>query len=110
MRVLDEMENRGICIGEDKIIKIQAELSLYPLKTEEPASLIEDFLQGLSQRGLSINTGEMSTVVSGESGALFRAISESFEKVAKLNEIVLVAKFSNACPLSREGNRTNGYI
>jgi len=104
------MENRDIHSSEAEIMKIQAELSLYPLKTEGLASLIEDFLQGLPQKGLSVNTGAMSTVVSGESGALFRAISESFEKVAKLNEIVLIAKFSNACPLSREGNRTNDYI
>jgi hypothetical protein len=49
----------------------------------------------------------MSTVASGESGTLFRAISESFEEVAELNEIVLIAKFSNACPLSRKENRSN---
>jgi uncharacterized protein YqgV (UPF0045/DUF77 family) len=88
-------------------MKIQAELSLYPLKTEEISSSIDDFLRALAQKGISIDPGQMSTVASGESGALFRAISESFEEVAELNEIVLIAKFSNACPLSRKEIRSN---
>jgi uncharacterized protein YqgV (UPF0045/DUF77 family) len=88
-------------------MKIQAELSLYPLKTEELAPSIEDFRRALAQKGISINPGPMSTVVSGESGALFRAISKSFEKVAKRNQIVLIAKFSNACPVSRKEGESN---
>jgi uncharacterized protein YqgV (UPF0045/DUF77 family) len=96
------MENRGIHSSEGKIMKIQAELSLYPLKTKELAPSIEDFLRVLAREGISIDTGPMSTVVSGESRAVFQAISESFEEVAEPKEIVLIAKFSNACPLSRK--------
>jgi uncharacterized protein YqgV (UPF0045/DUF77 family) len=88
-------------------MKIQAELSLYPLKTKELAPSIEAFLRALARRGISIDPGPMSTVVSGESGILFPAISGSFKKVAELNEILLIAKFSDACPLSRKENRSN---
>jgi uncharacterized protein YqgV (UPF0045/DUF77 family) len=99
---------RGIHTSEGEIMKIQAELSLYPLRTEELAPSIEDFRRALAQKGISIDPGPMSTVVSGESGALFRAISKGFERVAKQNEIVLIAKFSNACPLSRKEGKSNG--
>jgi len=88
-------------------MKIQVELSLYPLRTEELAPSIEAFLRTVAQKGISIDPGPMSTVVSGESRAVFRAISKGLEKVAKGDEIVLIAKFSNACPLSQKENRSN---
>jgi len=71
-------------------MRIQAELSLYPLRTKELAPSIEAFLRPLARKGISIDAGQMSTIVSGESRAVFRAISKGFEKVAKLNEIVLI--------------------
>ena len=101
------MENSGIYSSEGEVMEIQAELSLYPLKAEEISSSIDDFLRALAQKGISIDPGPMSTIASGESGTLFRAISEGFEEVAELNEIVLIAKSSNACPLSRKENRSN---
>ena len=88
-------------------MKIQAELSLYPLKTKELAPSIEAFLRALARKGISIDPGPMGTVVSGESRTVFRVISKGFEKVAKRDEIVLIAKFSNACPLSQEESGTN---
>ena len=88
-------------------MRIQAELSLYPLKTKELAPSIEAFLRALARKGISIDPGPMGTVVSGESRAVFRVLSKGFEKVAKRDEIVLIAKFSNACPLSQEENRSN---
>lgn len=102
------MENRGIHSSEGEIMKIQVELSLYPLKTKELASSIEAFLRALDRKGISIDPGPMSTVISGESWPVFRAISKSFEKLAKREDLVLIAKFSNACPLSRKENRSNG--
>lgn len=104
------MQNRGIHSSEGEVMKIQAELSLYPLKTKELAPLIEAFLRALDRKGISIDPGPMSTVASGESEALFQAISESFEEVAELSEITLIAKFSNACPLSRKENMSNDSI
>ena len=88
-------------------MKIQAELSLYPLKTKELDSSIEAFLRALARKGISVDPGPMSTVVSGESRAVFRGISKGFEKLVKRDEIVLIAKVSNACPLSQKDNRSN---
>ena len=88
-------------------MKIQVELSLYPLKTKEIAPSIESFLRALAWKGISIDPGSMSTVVAGESRAVFQAIAKGFEKVAKRDEIVLIAKVSNACPLDRKESRSN---
>ena len=88
-------------------MKIQAELSLYPLKTKEIAPSIESFLRTIARKGISIDPGSMSTVVAGESGAVFQAIAKGFEKVAKRDEIVLIAKVSNACPLSRKESKSS---
>ena len=71
-------------------MKIQAELGLYPLKTKGLAPSIKAFLRALAQKDISIDQGPMSTVVSGESRAVFRAISKGFKKFAKRDEIVLI--------------------
>lgn len=86
---------------------IQAELSLYALKTKELATSIESFLQALAQKGISIEPGPMSTIVAGESSAVFQAISKGFEKAAQQQEIVLIAKISNACPLDLKERKNN---
>ena len=63
-------------------MKIQAELSLYPLRTMELALSIESFLPGLVRKDISIDPRPMSTMVAGESRAVFRSISKGFVQVA----------------------------
>jgi hypothetical protein len=41
-------------------MKIQAELSLYPLRTRELAPSIEAFLQRLARKDISIDPGPLS--------------------------------------------------
>lgn len=79
-------------------MKIQAELSLYPLKTDLIENVVRNFLKELSKSGVSVVTGEMSTLVAGESEEIFHVVGECFEKACRTDEIVLVVKFSNACP------------
>jgi len=86
-------------------MKIHAELSLYPLRIDAIALPIKHFLRGLSQKGVTVNPGRMSTEVVGESEEVFQAIGECFSVVSESNEIVLVAKFSNACPEQIDKNR-----
>jgi len=77
---------------------IQAELSLYPLNTELIESVVRNFIKELSNSGVSVVFGQMSTLVTGESEEVFRVIGECFEKACRTDKIVLVVKFSNACP------------
>jgi len=87
-------------------MNIQAELSLYPLKTDFLENAVKIFIRGISQPGISVVPGEMSTVVAGESEEVFRVIGECFGNACSTDDVVLVAKFSNACPekaTSKEG-------
>ncbi|MBN1382164.1 MAG: thiamine-binding protein [Deltaproteobacteria bacterium] len=79
-------------------MKIQAELSLYPLKTDLLDDAVKLFIEELSQPGITVVPSEMSTRIAGESEAVFRVVGQCFEKACRRNDVVLVAKFSNACP------------
>ena len=78
-------------------MKIQAELSLYPLRTRTYEKSIEAFISGLSQSAITVIPGEMSTLITGENDAVFQCVSECYERAAMVEDVILVAKFSNAC-------------
>jgi len=84
-------------------MKIQAELSLYPLKTDLLENAVRSFIEELSQPGISVVPAEMSTLVAGESEEVFRVVGRCFEKACRTDKIVLVVKFSNACPEKATG-------
>jgi uncharacterized protein YqgV (UPF0045/DUF77 family) len=79
-------------------MKVQAEVSLCPLRTEKLSGPIAEFCQALRLPGLYVETRSMSTFVSGESETLFQALREGFEGLAHKTEIVVDLKISNACP------------
>lgn len=80
---------------------VQAELSLYPLRTDELSRPIETLCQALSRQGLEVHPGPMSTRVAGELERVFTALGEAFAQVARDYEAVLIVKVSNACPEDR---------
>jgi len=84
-------------------MKIQAELSLYPLKTDLTENAVMHFIKELSKSGVSVVPGQMSTLVAGESEEVFRVVGECFEKACRTDRIVLVVKFSNAFPEKARG-------
>ena len=79
-------------------MKVQAEVSLYPLRTRELSGPIGTFCEGLRLRGLDVQTRSMSTSIAGESSDLFGALQEGFERLAQENPLVMDIKISNACP------------
>jgi len=54
-------------------MKIQAEMSLYPLRTLTLAEPIERFVRHLRQSNLEVEMGTMSSRISGECKDLFHA-------------------------------------
>ena len=80
-------------------MQISAQISLYPLKQERLSPAIERAWKILEESQLGLKKGEMSTVVSGETEEVFRAIKEVFLKTAELGPVSMVATFSNACPI-----------
>ena len=79
-------------------MKVQAEISLYPLRENELTKPIQQFIQALEDDNLSIKTGPMSTLVTGDRKVVFESLQKAFEQIAEKYEVVLAVKISNACP------------
>ena len=78
-------------------MRVQAEVSIYPLREPHLSGPIAQFRNVMDRRGLAVKTGAMSTEVTGDSGDVFRGLCDAFEQLAKDHDIVLVCKVSNAC-------------
>ena len=79
-------------------MRVQVEVSLYPLRTEKLSEPINAFCRTLIQRGLDVESGPMSTHVSGKSSEVFDALRQAFNEVAQDYQVVLAMRMSNACP------------
>ena len=82
-------------------MKVQAEISIYPLRTKSLSKPVEAFCRILRDHGLEIKTTAMSTFIRCESRDLFKACDKAFEQLAKKYEVVMNMKISNACPSDR---------
>ena len=80
-------------------MKVQAEVSIYPLRTDKLGNVIERFQDDLQSSGLTINKGSMSSTVTGGIDQMFTALKHAFTQSATDHQIVMVLKVSNACPL-----------
>lgn len=84
---------------------ISVQLSLYPLRQPHLGPAISKALDVFRARGLEVTAGSMSTVVVGDSDALFDALKASFQSAAALGDVVMVASVSNCCPPSSGDRR-----
>ena len=79
-------------------MKVQAEVSLYPLRQNDLTKPIQEFVESLKSNDLNVKTGSMSSVILGEESIVFQSLQKAFEQAAKKHEVVLTAKISNTCP------------
>jgi uncharacterized protein YqgV (UPF0045/DUF77 family) len=79
-------------------MKIQAEISLYPLRYSDLTRPIQQFIELLENNKLKVELGPMSSLIAGDSQVVFESLREAFEQLAKEYEVVMTAKISNACP------------
>lgn len=79
-------------------MRITAELSLYPLASEEPIARITGFVRDLrTQPGIEVLTNQMSTQLRGEMEDVQRAVDTCMKAVMESGDrVVLVAKYLNA--------------
>ena len=84
-------------------MKVQAEISLYPLRQNELTKPIQQFVQVLENNKLKVELGPMSSLVTGDSQTVFENLQKAFEKIAQKYEVVMTAKVSNACPDTDKG-------
>ena len=78
---------------------VTAQVSLYPLRQVSLGPAIEEALEAFGKRGLQVEPGTMSTVIAGDSPAVFAALEEAFARAAGRGHVVMVVTLSNACPV-----------
>jgi uncharacterized protein YqgV (UPF0045/DUF77 family) len=77
---------------------ISVQVSLYPLRQPRLGPTISKVLSVFRDRGLEVRPGTMSTVVIGETDAIFDSLKASFQSAAGLGDLVMVVSISNCCP------------
>lgn len=80
-------------------MKMEMEVSLYPLTEENLEHPVMDFVDVLKTHGCEVETCPMCEVVKGESDQVFEALRLGYEQAAQKSGCVLFIKACNACPL-----------
>jgi uncharacterized protein YqgV (UPF0045/DUF77 family) len=80
-------------------MKVEMEVSLYPLAEEVIEHPVHDFVDVLRKHGCDVELCPMSEVVKGESEDVFEALRLGYEDAAGKGGFVLFVKACNACPL-----------
>lgn len=86
------------------MIGITAQVSLYPLRQESLSGTIEGALRTFQAHGLQVEPGAMSSLITGDDVVVFDALQAAFQHAAEEGHVVMVATFSNACPLPGKGS------
>ena len=81
---------------------IQAEISLYPLRTSRLQPVLDHFLERLDKHSIEIEGGAMSSRIRGGTADVFAALSDASSAVAEDHSVGLILKASNACPAEPE--------
>jgi uncharacterized protein YqgV (UPF0045/DUF77 family) len=84
-------------------MKIQAEISLYPLREKNLTKPVRQFIEVLQSNDIKVKTGAMSSTVLADSRIFFESLRKAFEQVAKKYDVVVTTKISNACPEASRG-------
>jgi uncharacterized protein YqgV (UPF0045/DUF77 family) len=94
------------------MIAITAQVSLYPLGKADLSPAIDEALRILREHGLDVEVGAMSSLVAGDEKTIFTALQSAFSRIAEQGPVVMVATFSNACPMpsKTEESLTNKSI
>jgi len=79
-------------------MRVQAEVSLYLLRSQHLGKPIERFVETLKEHELQVSMGAMSTCIEGENGEVFAALQKAFAQVAEEHQAVVLVKLANACP------------
>ena len=81
------------------MIGIAAQVSLYPLRQESLSPAIDEALRVFREHSLHVEPGAMSSLIAGDDALVFAALQEAFRRSAEQGQVVMIATFSNACPV-----------
>ncbi len=85
--------------SETPTVGASAQIAVYPLRQERLSPGIDAVRRALADRALRVETGPMSTMVVGQSDAIFSALATAFAQAAALGPVVMTITVSNACPV-----------
>lgn len=75
-----------------------ARFSLYPM-TDRYVPVILAAIEGLRERGLEVETDDVSTFIGGDRNAIWSSLEEVFARAARSGEhVVMSAQVSHGCP------------
>jgi uncharacterized protein YqgV (UPF0045/DUF77 family) len=77
---------------------------MYPLRQDTLSPTIDEALGSFREHGLDVELGPMSSLITGDDVAIFAALQEAFRRAAGQGDVVMVATFSNACPMPASGS------
>jgi len=83
--------------------QVAAEVALYPLRTAHLGPAIQAFAAELEQTEVTVEVGQMSTIVQGDAEEVFAALSRAFSAAAAQHQVVMRLTVSNACPQQPSG-------
>jgi len=83
-------------------MKVQVQISIYPLKTSSLSEPIEEFCRILKNKGLKVKTRTMDSFIVEESDTIFKSVREAFEQIAEKYDVTMDFRISNACPKEAE--------
>ena len=97
------------------MIAITAQVSLYPLGQADLSPAIDEALRILREHDLDVEVGTMSSLIAGDEKAVFTALQSAFSQIAEQGPVVMVATFSNACPVPSQTeesliNKSIGHV
>ncbi len=77
--------------------ELSAQVSLYPLGQDDLSPMIDEVLQEFEERGLLVEAGPMSSLLTGEPATLFAGLEAAARRADEHGRMVLVITVSNAC-------------
>ena len=78
---------------------VSVQIAIYPLRQDRLTPAITAVSAALQGAGLRPEVGPMSTIVTGETTAVFPALEAAFARAAALGHVVMTVTVSNACPV-----------
>ena len=78
---------------------VSAQVAIYPLRQDRLTPSITAVSRTLEAAGLRPEVGPMSTIVTGDTTAIFDALQAAFIQAGALGHVVMTVTVSNACPV-----------
>ncbi|MTI95573.1 MAG: hypothetical protein FH749_08805 [Firmicutes bacterium] len=75
---------------------IHAEVSLYPLKTNQASDVINNSIDALGSQGVQYSVGSMSTHLHGNEEQVWQGLQQMFQNAKKSGEVSMVITITNA--------------